>query len=118
MALKADVTKACSQSGTQKPVDLVHLSRMTMGDRNLELDLLKMFSAQICQYQNSLQACEDVSEIKRAAHTIKGAARAIGAFRLSEIAENAEETGIADKAVFAGEMMAIKDYIAELVSSH
>jgi len=118
MALKADVTRACSESGTQKPVDLVHLSRLTMGDRNLELDLLKMFSAQINQYQESLKACNDAVQTKRAVHTIKGAARSIGAMRLSEIAESAEETGIADHAMFEIEMLAIKNYIAELVSSH
>lgn len=115
MALKADVTEACTKMGTQKPIDLVHLSRLTMGDRNLELDLLKMFAAQISQYQDTLKACVNSAEVKRAAHTIKGAARSIGAFRLSEIAQEAEDTGVADQDNFDNELMTIKRYISELV---
>jgi len=115
MALKADVAEASSKMGTQKPIDLVHLSKLTMGDRSLELDLLKMFAAQISQYQTSLKACTDATQIKRAAHTIKGAARSIGAFKLSEIAQKAEYNGVADHAEFDDEMAAIKRYIAELI---
>lgn len=115
MALKADVTEACTKLGMQKPIDLVHLSRLTMGDRDLELELLKMFSGQICQYEDALNACTDEKQVKRAAHTIKGAARSIGAFRLAEIAQKAEETGLANRSEFRDEMSSVKRYISELV---
>jgi len=116
MALKSDVTKACSQMGTQKPLDLVHLSSLTMGDRGLELDLLKMFAGQIEQYQDSLKnSCDDTDDLKRVAHTIKGAAKSVGAFGLAELAQKAEDTGYADLKEFEEEMKAIRGYICELV---
>ncbi len=54
MALKADVTQACRYEGTEKPVDLVHLSKVTMGDRGLELEVLKMFLTQIPNYISTI----------------------------------------------------------------
>ena len=94
MALKKDVLAACRQAGTEKPVDLVHISSITMGDRDLEHEILSMFAAQIPSYLELARNCANSAEVKRVAHTIKGAARSIGAFRLAEIAVESEESGV------------------------
>jgi len=91
MALKVDVAEACKSAGTEKPIDLVHLSRLTMGDKDLELDVLKMFLAQIPNYIEMMKTAQSSDEIYVAAHTIKGAASNVGAFSLAQMARDAEQ---------------------------
>lgn len=114
MALKADVAIARRENGTEKPIDLVHLSSLTMGDRSLELEILKMFSGQTTQFLSSIEAANDVEAIKRVSHTIKGAAKSIGAFRLADIAAEGEEAGKLDEAAICAELLSIKSYISEI----
>ena len=91
MALKADVTLACKRAGTDKPVDLVHLSNQTLGDRELECQVLEMFIGQAKTYLDAWQGAQIESERFRAAHSLKGAARGIGAWDLAELAALAEQ---------------------------
>ncbi|MGL5362306.1 MAG: Hpt domain-containing protein [Bosea sp. (in: a-proteobacteria)] len=67
-------------------LDLVHLSRQTGGDAELEQELLVLFADQ-CTRQ--LAAIHDVANRQNrcdAAHTLKGAAFAIGAWEVGEAA--------------------------------
>lgn len=112
MALKVDVTEACRCNGTEKPVDLVHLSKLTMGDRDLELEVLKMFLAQIPNYINTIKLSKTPDEIYMAAHTLKGAASNIGAFPLAELARDAENDGQFDLNKIVKEMGHITEYVA------
>ena len=116
MALKVDVAQACKCSGTEKPIDLVHLSRLTMGDKALELDVLKMFLAHIPNYIEMIKSAKSEDEIYIAAHTLKGAASNVGAFQLADIAREAEKNNkFAMKSVL-NEMGEIADYISILAS--
>ncbi len=75
-------------------VDLAHLGRYTMGDAALEMELLGMFDGQLADIASALErAGEDEEAWRLAAHTLKGAARAIGAFALAETAQALEEAG-------------------------
>ncbi len=74
-------------------VDTAHLGRYTMGDVKLERELLGMFSTQLDELRAALETAQDAKEWKLAAHTLKGAARAIGAFPLAQTAEALEEAG-------------------------
>jgi HPt (histidine-containing phosphotransfer) domain-containing protein len=114
MALKADVALACRASGTEKPINLVHLSSMTMGDRTLEIEVLKMFACQIPQFMALLDNASTEDELCRTAHTIKGAARSIGALKLADIIEITEDTARYDRQQVADEMDKIKRYIVDL----
>ncbi|WP_442754492.1 Hpt domain-containing protein [Methylocystis sp. JAN1] len=74
--------------GAAPILDLVHLSRQTFGDHSLEMELLTLFDRQAEQFSARLSqsgACDG----SRAdlAHTLKGSARAIGAFALGDAAE-------------------------------
>lgn len=73
-----------------RPVDLVHLSRHTMGDTALERDVLQMFVVQSQVHLIRLKDARDTVSWKAAAHTIKGAARGIGAWPVADAAEAAE----------------------------
>lgn len=116
MALKADVAEACKCAGTEKPVDLVHLSRLTMGDRDLELEVLKMFLAQIPHYIEMMKSAKTDDEIYVASHTIKGAASNVGAFKLADLARSAEQSRVFDIKMMLVEMGLITDYVSFLAS--
>jgi HPt (histidine-containing phosphotransfer) domain-containing protein len=70
------------------PIDLAHLSRMTIGDESLEQEVLAMFSAQSAKLLDTLAAMP--AEAGTLAHTLKGSARAIGAFAVAEAAGRLE----------------------------
>jgi HPt (histidine-containing phosphotransfer) domain-containing protein len=78
----------------ESPIDLVHLSRQTFGDHDLERELLALFDAQAAQFAERLRApaalCDGEWRIALA-HTIKGSARAVGAFEVGNAAEAYEQ---------------------------
>jgi HPt (histidine-containing phosphotransfer) domain-containing protein len=73
-----------------RPVDLVHLSRYTLGERELEREVLELFCTQSLLYLERLKTAQSDKDWKDAAHSLKGSARAIGAWRTAEAAERAE----------------------------
>ena len=70
------------------PIDIGHLHRMTLGDASLEREVLAMFSAQAVRLMGSLS--NSPAGAGALAHTLKGSARAIGAFRVADAAEALE----------------------------
>ncbi len=79
---------ACPSKG--RPIDLVHLATQTMGDKSLELEVLQMFARQARQSMKDL-ANDNADSRKSAAHRLKGAALAVGAFTVSGASEALEE---------------------------
>ena len=86
------------------PLDLDHLRRMTLGDAGLEREVLAMFSAQAVQLIGTLATMPD--DAAALAHTLKGSARAIGAFRVADAAALLETAirGGSDPAPALGEL--------------
>jgi HPt (histidine-containing phosphotransfer) domain-containing protein len=70
------------------PIDTGHLNRMTLGDASLEREVLAMFSAQAVRLMGTL--ANSSSDTDKLGHTLKGSARAIGAFRVADAAEALE----------------------------
>ena len=70
------------------PIDMDHLQRMTLGDAGLEREVLTMFSAQAVSLIGSLAAVP--ADTRALAHTLKGSARAIGAFGVADAANHLE----------------------------
>jgi HPt (histidine-containing phosphotransfer) domain-containing protein len=70
------------------PIDIVHLRRMTLGDAALEREVLTMFSAQASRQAQALAAMP--TDAPALAHTLKGSARAIGAFAVADAAAHLE----------------------------
>ncbi|MDX2258161.1 MAG: Hpt domain-containing protein [Hyphomicrobiaceae bacterium] len=76
-------------------IDLVHLRRYTMGDEALLDEVLGLFAAQLDATIERLVGAETQRDWHMAAHTLKGSARAVGAFGLGEAAEAAEQMWLA-----------------------
>jgi HPt (histidine-containing phosphotransfer) domain-containing protein len=72
-------------------IDLVHLARQTAGDRDLEQELLAMFADQCVKHLATIRAA-GADAGRDAAHTLKGAARAIGAWSVAEAAAEVEQS--------------------------
>ena len=70
------------------PLDIAHLRRMTLGDAALEREVLTMFAAQASHLAGTLAAMP--ADAPALAHTLKGSARAIGAFAVADAAAGLE----------------------------
>jgi HPt (histidine-containing phosphotransfer) domain-containing protein len=75
---------------TRRPIDMDHLSRQTLGDPGLELEVLRLFDEMSQVYYGRLETSTTVDDLLRNLHTLKGAAAGIGAFGLAELARVAE----------------------------
>src|SRR5579872_5542090 len=82
-------------------IDLEHLARYTGGEKGLNGEILRLFDGQITSMVaelNALLASRDSKRWREIAHTIKGAARGVGAFEMGEAAAKAEPVNPADNA--------------------
>ena len=70
-------------------LDLDHLARMTLGERELEREVLMLFTQQSTDLLARLEKLP--REGASLAHTLKGSARGIGAFAVAEAADNLEQ---------------------------
>jgi HPt (histidine-containing phosphotransfer) domain-containing protein len=80
-----------SEPGTTSPpaIDLVHLRRMTLGEKSLEAEVLALFDRQAGMLLTRMEQAPPAAA-GAFAHTIKGSARGIGAWRVAEAAEAVE----------------------------
>ena len=75
-------------SPVERPIDLEHLSRMTLGERSLEREVLQLFDRQASMLLTRMRAAPAVTAAS--AHTLKGSALGIGAFEVARAAEAVE----------------------------
>jgi len=76
-----------------EPIDLKHLGRFTYGDygdEGLESEVLDLFAGQLPVTIAALSGATTEREWLVAAHTLKGSCRAVGAWKLEELALQAE----------------------------
>lgn len=78
----------------QPAIDMAHLSRQSLGDAKLEMELLTLFDIQAGRIASDM-GMPDLSKDVRAerldlAHTLKGSARAVGATRVGAACEALE----------------------------
>jgi len=92
------------------PIDIAHLQRMTLGDASLEREVLAMFAAHAVNLVGALKTLP--SDAAVLAHTLKGSARAIGAFAVADAAACLEVL-IKSGADPAGAQAELDDAVAE-----
>ena len=89
----ADMTVAGMLDETSdhsKPIDLPYLERTTFSDKDLADEVLALFRASAGSYLEALKTATTAKDWFDAAHSLKGSAKAVGAFRLAGAAANAE----------------------------
>ena len=73
----------------EPPIDRTHLVRMTLGDGAVEREVLALFDRQIATLIGRIGAAAP-SDVPALAHTLKGSARGVGAWRVAAAAEAVE----------------------------
>lgn len=84
-----------------RPIDLVHLARYTGGDVALNREVLSLFIGQAEQLVAKLRIHLDKADSKawhEVTHSLKGAARGVGAFAFADAAAAAETLDLKEQA--------------------
>ena len=97
---------------TERPIDLVHLARMTLGDRSLEREVLQLFVRQAAVLLGRMNAAEP-NAIAGLAHTLKGSARGLGAWRVAYAAEALERAPDMAPDALAAALSALRTVVEE-----
>jgi len=95
-------------------LDLDHLSKQTLGNRDLEREVLGLFVRVAGEQLERIEASTSSRERREAAHAIIGSARAIGAFDVARIAgevERGEEPVDTRVAALAAEIDKVSKFI-------
>jgi HPt (histidine-containing phosphotransfer) domain-containing protein len=114
----ADMTDLATQSlaamtsppiaSEQPAIDVAHLSRMTLGDRKLEIQVLELFDRQADLLVARMREVEP-SGVASLAHTLAGSARGIGAWRVAEAAKALESAVAANRKPALAQLTAAVD---------
>jgi HPt (histidine-containing phosphotransfer) domain-containing protein len=105
LAVRSLEQYAMAVTAPARPVDLAHLSRYTGGDHALNAEVLKLFVGQAEQLIARLRIHLDKADAKGwhdVTHSLKGAARGMGAFELGDAAAAAEPLDLTAQAPEAG----------------
>ena len=89
-----DAKDAPALAPDDRPIDLVHLARTTLGDRALEREVLQLFDRQSTLLIARMRSAAPAG-VATLAHTLNGSARGIGAWRVARAAEALELAGSA-----------------------
>jgi HPt (histidine-containing phosphotransfer) domain-containing protein len=125
MELRAAVHGAVdevSQESGERPIDLVLLARMTLGDRSLEREVLQLFVRQAAVLLNRMEAA-DPDSVPALAHTLRGSAQGLGAWRVTAAAEAvecaADEDALARaRAALRAAVEEVRSVITDLLRAH
>jgi HPt (histidine-containing phosphotransfer) domain-containing protein len=98
-----------------RPVDMEHLSRQTMGDRDLEREVLDLFVQQVVSVRGRIADADEKGRVMLA-HGLKGSARGVGAFAVADCAAEIEKNPRDKAAVrrLAGLIDDVRDFIAAI----
>jgi len=111
----AQVSGSGPAMACQRPIDLVHLSKYTMGDKDLEREVLNLFATQSALYMDRLRQAEDDRAWLEAVHTLKGSATGVGAWRVANYAGEVERLeGDARNAVSDAAIRELGQSVAEV----
>jgi len=107
-----------AQAAGAAPIDRAYLARFTLGNAELEREILELFAAQTPIYLEQLHSAATRQAWKETAHAIKGSALAVGAGRLATLTRVAEQLGVeADEAARERALRAVAE-AAEEVCRH
>lgn len=105
-------------NGEQPPIDLEHLAQYTAGDPAIEAEVLALFLSNAAQQLTLMADAGGGTGWAEAAHTLKGAARGVGASEIATLAEAAESAGEADCGQFLARLeqalMRVKAFVTTL----
>lgn len=103
----------------EAPIDLVRLAANTLGDRDLEVQVLRLFVMQSKTILDRLNTETDAQHQADLVHTLKGSARGVGAEAVAACCEGLEaDLRAGDSAEFNGLRAAVEEtnaFISDLL---
>lgn len=108
--------KESENTGGASPIDREHLAKYTLGDKAVEEEVLQLFASQALQQFEKLKSADTEKSWREAAHTIKGSARGVGAWKVAEQAEALEK--LDEQAIPGGneaELSKLEKHITEVI---
>lgn len=109
MSSRKGGAEACAQD--TGAIDLAHLERATFGDEALARELLVLFERQAEKLVGQIAEAHTVRTRREVAHTLKGAARGVGAHAVAQAAEELEAAA-ADADRFPGALAHLTALVA------
>lgn len=97
-------------AAAEPAIDIDHLSRMTLGDNQLEREVLQLFARQSAMLVERMRNAP--AGAVSCAHTLTGSARNLGAWRVARAAERLERAAfdsVAYRALLAELIEAVED---------
>ena len=120
LALKETCSPSLAPGGDA--IDLDHLSRMTLGERSLEREVLALFLRQAEIMLAKMELAANPAVAAAAAHTLKGSALGIGAWPVARAAEAVEQAVETELTVAVGALSAAiedaREAIVGLLRAH
>ncbi len=114
------ISRQQSRLHFQAPIDLVRLAANTMGNRDLEIQVLRLFVTQSSAAMKRLSDETDTGVLHDLVHTLKGSARAVGASAVAERCEELEQgldaAGTPDFSALVQAVDEANGYIADLLT--
>lgn len=106
--------ESCGRS-QGRPIDLAHLSRQTLGDREVEREVLALFVQQAMAVREEIGQAGPTERLQLA-HGLKGSARSVGAFAIADCVARietrpGEQQAIEELSVLIEE---VRDFIAAI----
>ncbi|MES0882628.1 Hpt domain-containing protein [Roseibium sp. SCP14] len=115
----SSMARVSGRAGPEAPIDLVQLATNTLGNRELEVQVLNLFQSQSSSTLERLAMETDVLVKLDLVHTLKGSARAVGAERVAVVCETLEgKMKTSNDAATEGLVAAVNEansYISELL---
>lgn len=110
------------KSPSSRPIDLVHLSKQSLGDPGLEDEILHMYDQMVLNQMSRIREAVDVDDVLFCLHGLKGASAGVGANNVAALAKAAEDEMHANN-VLSHECLAdlrmgveeVRYYVAELL---
>jgi HPt (histidine-containing phosphotransfer) domain-containing protein len=117
MTVSSPATES-SRGQTSCVIDEDHLGRMTLGDRSLEREILEIFGRQTALMLTRIEGAEP-ARAAAAAHTLKGSACGIGAWRVVQAAERLEQAaaGLGDFSEAVAELEAASTEVRAAIAA-
>ncbi|WP_252193143.1 Hpt domain-containing protein [Rhizobium sp. CSW-27] len=103
-------------TSTSRPIDLDHLAVQTMGDKALEAEVLALFTRQARAALNEI-GDRPAEAVVAAAHRLRSAANAVGAFAVVKATEALESQpdSAAARAAVAATVLDAENFILKLL---
>jgi HPt (histidine-containing phosphotransfer) domain-containing protein len=89
-------SNAAADNPPSRHLDPEQLRRLTLGDRELERELLGLFRVQARVQFKLISMARKATDFDLAVHTLKGAALAVGATAIADFCKRLEALGFAD----------------------